>query len=263
MSRPPGAATYLYCLVQSPTAPVPGRAPRGLPGLARPRTVSLGGDLWLIAADAPLARYRADVVNGKLRDLDWVSACAVAHEAVVEHFARASAVVPMKLFTLFTSDARALAHIRRSRPRLARVLARVAGRQEWGVRLVLDAAPARAAARRPAGRAPARAGAGTRFLLGKQAEQAAARRRVAGAGREADRVFRRLRSQAEDARRRPPVESPAGTRLLLDAAFLVPARRAAAFGAAVRAVAARLAGQGYRLTLTGPWPPYSFVGARR
>jgi hypothetical protein len=40
----------------------------------------------------------------------------------------------------------------------------------------------------------------------------------------------------------------------------VPARRLASFKRTVRRRAAELAGHGYRLTLTGPWPAYHFVG---
>ena len=50
------------------------------------------------------------------------------------------------------------------------------------------------------------------------------------------------------------------SRLLLDAAFLVAHARRASFRAAAERAAARLGRDGYDLTLTGPWPPYNFVG---
>ena len=62
-------------------------------------------------------------------------------------FIAAPAVVPMKLFTIFTSDARALDHIARERSRIDAVLKRVTNHLEWGVRVVLD---------RPNGVAPTR-----------------------------------------------------------------------------------------------------------
>ena len=48
------------------------------------------------------------------RDVDWVANAAVAHEVVVEHFARrtGSTVLPMKLFTMFSSVERAVAETR-------------------------------------------------------------------------------------------------------------------------------------------------------
>jgi len=50
-----------------------------------------------------------------------------------------------------------------------------------------------------------------------------------------------------------------GGPLLLDAAFLVPRARARAFRAQAAREARALAKDGYGLTLTGPWPPYTFV----
>ena len=55
-------------------------------------------------------------------------------------------------------------------------------------------------------------------------------------------------------------ELPAqGGPLLLDAAFLVPRARAATFKALAARESQALARQGYGLTLSGPWPPYTFV----
>ena len=62
----------------------------------------------------------------------------MAHEAVVEHFLKARAVLPMQLFTLFTTDERALSHVTRHARRIERVLARVERQLEWGVRLTFD-----------------------------------------------------------------------------------------------------------------------------
>jgi len=47
--------------------------------------------------------------------------------------------------------------------------------------------------------------------------------------------------------------------LLLDAAFLVPRSRAKSFQSLMAREAKALGRHGYGVTLTGPWPPYSFV----
>ena len=93
----------------------------------------LGERLWLVVATAPMAQYGAAPIERRLRDLDWVSRCAMGHEAVVEDAARSGPVVPMKLFTLFSSDARATAHIVRTRRKLTRLFDLVA-RQTGRVR---------------------------------------------------------------------------------------------------------------------------------
>jgi hypothetical protein len=223
--------------------------------------VPVDDGLWLVAADAPLGRYGAQVIERNLRDLGWVSRCATAHEAVVERAARQGAVIPLKLFTLFHGDERALAHVRSGRRRLDRILARVAGRQEWGLRLLLDETRTRRQVAPPAGRR-AGTGAGTRFLLRKDAEHGALRRLVTAGRREALRCFKALERQADSARRRATAGDPPGSRLLLDAAFLVRREAAPRFRATVRELRRRLAGQGYTVVLTGPWPPYNFVGDR-
>ena len=46
---------------------------------------------------------------------------------------------------------------------------------------------------------------------------------------------------------------------MLDAAFLVPRACAARFQAQASRESRSLAREGYRLALSGPWPPYSFM----
>jgi hypothetical protein len=253
------AATYLYCLVGADRRPSVGRTPRGLPGLGPLRALPVAPGLWLVAADAPAALYGAAAIERGLRDLEWVALRAAAHARVVAHVARRHTTLPMKLFTLFTADARAVAHVRAREARVRRVLARVAGRQEWGLRVRLDPALLRRRAR-PRRPAPAPAGrTGTGFLLAKKQEREAALA-VAREGRAAvEDAFRSLAGLADATRRRPPAELN-GTRLVLDAALLVPAARLPRFRGALRRAEADLAARGYRLSLTGPWPAYNFVG---
>jgi len=251
-----GTLTYVYCVVAGATTPRLARAPRGLPEMARPRALAVAAGMYLIVADAPSARYGGSAIEAGLRDLDWVSRCAVAHEAVVEHMARVGlTVVPTKMFTLFADDARALAHVTRLRRKIEGLLRRIAGRQEWGLRVVLDE---RRALARPAGRGNGAPTSGTAFLVQRKAEKDAAHRLVAEARTEADRLFDHLSRHADDARRRRP-NADAPARLLLEAAFLVPVGRGRAFRAETARRARALAPQGYDLSLSGPWPPYSFV----
>jgi len=253
-------ATYLYCLVRAERAPSLARAPRGLPGTGALRLLPAAADLWLVAADAPLARYGSAPIEQGLRDLEWVALRGAAHERVVEHFARRLTTVPMKLFTLFTADARAVAHVRDTEARVRDVLTRVDGRQEWGVRVRLDPALVRRRVRRPP--PPSAPRAGTRFLVAKKQERDVAREVLRQGRLAVEDAFEDLAGLA-DARRRRPAAELEGTRLVLDAALLLDARRAARFKGAVRRAAKALAARGYRLTLTGPWPAYHFVSDAR
>jgi hypothetical protein len=250
-------ATYLYCLARRPEAPELAGAPPGVPGASAPRLLDLGGGLWLVAADVPLPEYGEEEIARRLEDLAWVSERALAHEAMVEHFAGAEALVPMKLFTLFASDERAAAHVAGELPRLRTVLDRVAGQEEWGVRVRL--VPARAGAEAGA-ESPEPAASGRDFLARKQRQRDAARRAPEAARAAAGEAFAELAAGATAARRREPEP---GTPLVLDAAFLVPRHERGAFEQTVAAAARRLVGAACELTLTGPWPPYNFIGDER
>src|SRR5262245_19145687 len=133
-----GTATYVYCLVAAPRAPKVTGAAAGLPGSGPVRLLDVGRALYLVVADVPLARYGEAPIRRGLSDLEWVSQAAVAHEAVVESFIDAPAVLPMKLLTIFKSDERAIAHVRGDRVRIDGLVKRVANHHEWGIRIVLD-----------------------------------------------------------------------------------------------------------------------------
>jgi hypothetical protein len=252
-----GTATYLYCLVNASTRPTTSRAPRGLPGASALSLLPFGRASWLVVADVPLDTYGPDRLDAALGDLDWVSAIAVAHEAVVEHFTRrrGATVIPMKLFTMFSTRARALAEMQTRRADIQAVLKRLRGCEEWGVRVHRSPGTRR----QPAIEKTAGARSGAAFLTArKQARDSV--RELAAAGLEAaDRAFSQLAPVARETRRRDEAPEGASVPPLLDAAFLVPAVRRARFRALAGKAAADCAKAGAAMTLTGPWPAYNFV----
>lgn len=256
--------TYAYCVVAHATRPRVARRISGLPGMGPVRLLDVDRGLFLAVADAPPALYGEDAVNRGLGDLDWVSRAAVAHEAVVESFIDASAVLPMKLFTIFSSDERAAAHVRAERQRITAAARRVANHHEWGVRVMFDRAhavdSAKAAAKTTARTRRTEEPSGLAYLARKKAQRDAGVERAERARETVAALYDRLAARATVARRKAPGELPVqGGPLLLDAAFLVPRGRARAFRSLAAREAKALARSGYGLTLTGPWPPYSFV----
>jgi hypothetical protein len=173
----------------------------------------------------------------------------------------------MQLFTIFTSDARALEHIARDRRRVERILTRLERQQEWGLRLSFDERGALHAVEdqhRSRRRRTASTESGAAYLARKRDLLDVTRGQLTAARREADRLFRALSRDATAARRRKATEQATpGSRLLLDAAFLVPSRQANAFRSSLRRRARSLSGSGLVVSLTGPWPPYNFVDAPR
>jgi hypothetical protein len=191
--------------------------------------------------------------------MDWLGEVAIGHESIVERFVKAPALLPAKLFTLFHDDDRALAHVTGDRRRIAKILDRVAARVELGVRVSLDEAKALRKAESEAKKA-ARGSTGAGFLLRKKKVQEVARAGSEIARDTAADVHDRLADRAVDAVKKEIAGTADGgqSRLLLDAAYLVEVKRAAAFRKEAKALARAASREGLALELTGPWPPYHF-----
>jgi hypothetical protein len=251
------SATYLYCLVQGKRPPLP---KKGLEGAGKIRVLDAGG-IALVVADAPLDRYGEEAIARGLKDMGWVSSRAAEHEAVVEHYARAATVIPMKLFTLFAGDERALAHVKKLRKGIDRDVQRIAGASEWGVRILLDESRALKKAETEA-RASAGKMTGASFLLMKKKIADAKGEINERAAASVDAVVEDLSSAAREVQRRPPVNREMAGRVLLDAVFLVDRKSEKGFEKAVKRAVESLGGA-YDVVLTGPWPAYHFVGGKR
>jgi len=254
-------ATYIYCIVSSRRPLQTTHAQGGLPGAGPIRSLEIHPGRYLVVSDAPLAEFGEAPLAAKLSDLEWVSRAAVAHEAVNESFMSADAVVPMKLFTLFTSDDRALQQIRSGWKRVEGVIKRLNNSDEWGVRLVFDPSTSlRASSSTPREDQTSAAKSGRDYLVAKRQVHRASTKRSTDMRKVAGEVLKSLRPMSRDVKKRAvtaPQESR--SRLLLDAAFLVPRARAARFRKSVESRAKQIAPAGYALQLSGPWPPYSFV----
>src|SRR4029453_6441173 len=250
---PVKTARSVYGLLERKAPPRLDRAPPGPPGVGPLRALPVADGLWCRPAPAPLSRYGSEPIERGLQDLDWVSACALGHERVAEHFLGQGTVLPIKLFTLFPSDAAALAPPARDPRRPQALRRRLRGREEWGVRLRRRA---EAAPKRPT-RAPR---SGREFLERKQQARADARGTRKGDAALARTLLGELRRHAAAVRLKD-VPSEAGRRLLA-AVLLVDRTEAAALRRTVARRARALAGQGLDLALTGPWPAYHLLGSR-
>src|ERR1700752_5315966 len=109
-----------------------------MPGGGGLRAIEAGG-LWAIVESVPEAEYGEAALARGLQNLDWVGPRAIAHERIIESFLSAPALLPMQLFTLFTSDARVAEPARSDRAPIPRILKRVKKKVEWGLRLTYAA----------------------------------------------------------------------------------------------------------------------------
>ena len=242
------SATYVYCLVQSAAAPPTRGVPASIPGAGAPRVLAIDRGLWAVVADAPLDRFTGEALQQELQDVEAISRHALAHASVIEFFFRRAPVIPLKLFTLFSSDEKAREHVRSRLAPLKRMFAALRGLEEWGVRIVAGEVEAESAKTLESGRD---------YLQVKKRlhEQSMAPPRATK--RAAERALKALGRVASKVRKEDFPTT--GRRYVIGASFLVRVRQRQAWKQHAAKLGAALAAQGHRLEMSGPWPPYHFV----
>jgi hypothetical protein len=244
------AATYVFCLVQSVRPPSLRGVPGSVPGAGAPRLIAVDHDIWAVVADAPLERFGAEQLQDKLQDIESISRHAVAHASIVEHFFRRAPVIPLKIFTLFSADARVQQHLQGRLTRLRKLFAELRGLEEWGVRIITRSAEADST--RPVTR-------GRDYLQVKKrlADQGASPSRKGV--KEANAALKALGKRASRIRRDEFPPPGQGRPFVTGGSFLVKVKHRPAWKKEVLRLSAALAKRGHRLEVSGPWPPYHFV----
>ncbi|MGI9180513.1 MAG: GvpL/GvpF family gas vesicle protein [Longimicrobiaceae bacterium] len=258
--------TYLYGIVPE-DAPEPPAELAGVEG-APVRLLRAVG-LAAVVGDVPAEVYAAERLDARLADLPWVGERGVAHEIVLTWFADRGPVIPLSLFSLHRDEERITARLEQHAPRLRELLARLAGRQEWGVKVRrIDATVAahlellsprlRALAQEMESAPP-----GRRFLLAKKRDAMRGEELRAVTTDAVRRVFEELEACAERSTRLQVVANAgeAERPLVLHGAFLVPEAEYPAFQQRLSEAAHRYGALGFEFEFTGPWPPYHFADA--
>jgi hypothetical protein len=223
------------------------------------------GGLAALVSEVPLAEFDEDSLRQNLNDVAWLEEKARAHEAVLEAALARSAVVPLRLCTVFAGEEQVRAMLARERGVLGDALERLDGRTEWGVKAYADrGAIEREALKRSVDDDDevAEMSAGTAYMNRRRAE-ARAREEVEEIADEWARTMHaRLAAIATEALLNPlqrPELSGHDGEMFLNGVYLVSDAEVPGFRAAVAALADEFDRRGVEIDLTGPWPAYNFV----
>lgn len=213
------------------------------------------GGLAAIVGDVDQREFGEAALRRNLEDLGWLERTARAHHAVIDVVGRRCPVVPMRLATVFSSDAGVLTTLRDRAAAFRSALSRLAACREWGVKaFAVSSAESGTAPSDLAGRP------GTAYLQRRRAQLTAQTdaRQEAMAGARA--VHAELSRLAVSSRLYPPQASSLAGRaahMVLNASYLVADEREGEFAAKVDELTGSY--PSVRLSLTGPWPAYSFT----
>jgi hypothetical protein len=251
---------WLYAVTDEVAAPAAGELTGVGAGEVRPLRV---GGLAAIVGDVEQREFGEAALRRNLEDLDWLERTARAHHAVIAAVGTRCPVVPMRLATVYSSDANVLRMLRDRAADFRDALFQLSTCREWGVK-AFAAAPADPGTGGPGPlekREDPASRPGTAYLQRRRAQLTSRTnaRQEAVAGAQAIHV--ELSRLSVSARLYPP-QAPGlagqAAPMVLNAAYLVADEGAGEFAAAVGDLTGRH--RSLRLGLTGPWPAYSFVG---
>lgn len=255
---------YVYGIV--PPTLDPARAPDGVDDV--PVAIEAEDGIAALVSELPATAYGPAPLERNSADVEWLGPRAIAHDRVLSWASDRAAVVPLPMFSLFSTRDAVHAMLRERAFQLASALARAATGREYALRVYRVDAELLAAADELSDRlgelrrAADAAAPGQRYLLQRklEAERKAELRVIAQ--RIAGGVFDALAPRALDAVRSPIPQGVApdapGT-MILNAAFLVEPEGFVDFQRTLSELVAIHDPQGFRFDFTGPWPPYHFV----
>jgi len=245
-TTPSARVLYLYAISQMPARRAPAIAVEGIDGAAPVEAIRCENYLCWISRVSK-ADF-ADHVTERMQDLEWLAAAGLRHQRVVSEISSKLPTLPARFATVFLSEASLGKHIKDRGEALRVAFDRVAGADEWGVKLFALAAPKTRTTTPPAS--------GSEYLK-RKAELVQPRE-----GKKLDSDVQQFVSALSKLAMAtgPGGKASAGQPgLVWHGSFLIRKGDRKKLETLLRSYA-RQWQDVRRIDCSGPWPPYSFVG---
>ena len=251
---------YVYCVTRDNVIP----STEGVDGTRRFAVASSDGVCAVYTCVSP-HEFSQEVIDRRAGDLEWLGAIGYRHQDVVAGLIKQTAIVPLRAFTLFSSEEALRAYLHEHAAMLKKALERLDGKQEWTLRVEFEPArwsealASRVESLRVLQSEIDSAAPGKAFLLRKKLEEERKR-----SSKEAEQqVVAEIEQLVLDRLR---CETVAETRERRDGAFpqinvLIDRDEESVLQELHATLTDRYAAEGVTLGLTGPWPPYTFAHA--
>jgi hypothetical protein len=221
----------------------------------------------VVSSRVTLAEFDEAPLHDRLKDPDWLRATILTHEAIVEAVMRLQTILPCRFCTIYRSTASLHQVLERSYRHCLDAIAHLHDKEEWGVKAYADDGILRghllATDKTLLQMDKARQGAhpGLSYLLQKNLGQRLAEQLDQRLARFSEQLTQELTpystyAQAVTSVLDSPIRPQA--RLFFNTAYLISKPQLAAFLGSCQALQERLAHEGIRIALSGPWPPYHF-----
>ena len=253
---------YVYGVVSSSDAELPAELPGVDPGHSA--VLIEDGGLAAIVSRVSLDEFGEEQLHENLNDVEWLEQKARGHEEVLDAALSRMTVVPMRLCTIYRSEQQVHEMLAGEREVFHDAIERLAGKTEWGVKLIVEPEALRRETSSRGIAPPPEGGAseGAAYLDRKRHEASTRDEEDRIAEEWAQTVHERLAGVAAEALlnpiQRPEVSGHAGE-MLLNGVYLVDDGDVESFREQVERLGTEFEDLGAAVELTGPWPPYNFV----
>ena len=207
--------------------------------------------------------YSQEVIDRRAGDLEWLGAIGYRHQAVIAALMEQTTAIPLRAFTMFSSETALFEHLNANAEFLNKTLDRLDGKREYTLRIEIDpehwsnALVKRVDSLRALAAEIDAASSGKAFLLRKKLDEEKKR-----ASREAE---QQLVSEVEsEVIAKLTNDVVAESRQQREGAFLqinvlINRDEESRLHELHSSLADRYASDGVTLAITGPWPPYTFA----
>jgi hypothetical protein len=247
-------AVYAYAvLLPSEAAERAVRELRGVDGL--PVRILGGAGTAAVVSDVPADAFTEEAVAQRLDDITDLERLARDHHQVIAALASRTAVLPLRLATVYLDDDSLLRRLHADESHFRTTLNHLEGHDEWGVKIYAHPPTATPP---PADRPRS----GRDYLRARRTSRDGhelALQAAADLGARVDRTLAEANLVADVRHHRPQsaaLSAKPGENVV-NAAYLVPRKHTRSFQDRVELLAAGTSG--VHLEITGPWAPYSFA----
>jgi hypothetical protein len=221
-----------------------------------------------IVSRVSLHEFGQEELEAHLNDIKWVEAKVLAHQRVLDQVLAYHTLVPMRFCTLYRSESGVQEMLAQHYDDFVEALARLEGKQEWGVKVYRDGKTLAQRVGETNDRVKElkaemeQKSRGAAYFLKKKVDEAIAEEMEWVSDEYAQRSHNRLSSHAEEAVINPLQGKEFTDReeaMILNATYLVAEEQLTAFRAELESLKEEYGDQGFVYEMTGPWPPYNFV----
>jgi len=264
----PGEGYYVYGIVQNDNCAPVGELPQQGVDPAYPVYSLRYEDIGAIVSRVSLEEFSQEAIQANLRDMKWLEAGVAAHQRTLDAVSACRSVIPMKFCTIYQSKDAILQMMARHYPEFADDLARLKGKEEWGVKVYCDsrvlseriaAGSERVKKLEAEAREKPR---GVAYFLKKKVDETVADEAERATDECAQHSHQRLSRLAEEAVMNPLQDKEAtgrGEEMVLNGVFLVDKEKVEAFRAEAGSLGEEYGDLGFSYETTGPWQPYNFI----